>query len=405
MSSSLKIRINKQAIPPESKPATKRRIQRIESDNEEQAPSYEPNVPEPRPKKARTLSLGASADSVDDLAAVEDEDIDIDGDIEDTRFLPEPQAAASRSISPIASSSKRKSAAASSSKSRPKEKEKSSKGSKSGKKRRQVVFTDSEEDFDDPDVVVTDDDDFEPAPDYATSKKTVKPRGVKLLVGGAKGKAAKKEDKEITFRDERKLLPPAPPAAQPSKRVDEGTRHSDSLDEPVPKKRKLPPIKKNKPAGGTSTGSSTPAASKPNVAAAADKKETLTPALTSNQVGTRKLAGASSDINLLDSSVYSELFRSAQPGGGTPNSGLNRKQKEEERRKELNKMRDEARAKREAEARHCFDLQAAPEKIQRYEDGLRVRHSMAVFPNIIGGAFKEMYERQRAVQRALAERR
>ena len=34
----------------------------------------------------------------------------------------------------------------------------------------------------------------------------------------------------------------------------------------------------------------------------------------------------------------------------TPNSGLNRKQKEEERRRELNRMREEARAKREAEA-------------------------------------------------------
>ena len=34
-----------------------------------------------------------------------------------------------------------------------------------------------------------------------------------------------------------------------------------------------------------------------------------------------------------------------------------------------------------------------------------MRHSMAVYPNIIGGAFKEMYERQRAAQRALADRR
>ncbi|KAI0724003.1 hypothetical protein C8T65DRAFT_628179 [Cerioporus squamosus] len=311
MSSSLKIRINKQAIPPESKPTTKRRIQRIESDDED-VPSYEPDVPEPRTKKARTHSRGASAESGDDngVAAAEDEDVDIDGDIEDTRFLPEAIATASRSISPVASSSKRKTVAASSSKSRPKEKDKSSKGSKSGKKRRQVVFTDSEEEeLDDANVVVTDDDDFEPAPDHGLGKKGVKPRGVKLLIGGAKGKAAKKDDKDITFRDERKP-PPAPPAAEPPKRVDEGPRNLDPLDEPVPKKRKLPPIKKNKPAGGASTGSSTPSTSKPTAAAPA-AKETLTPALTSNQVGTRKPAGASSDLNLLDSSVYSELFRSA----------------------------------------------------------------------------------------------
>ena len=39
-----------------------------------------------------------------------------------------------------------------------------------------------------------------------------------------------------------------------------------------------------------------------------------------------------------------------QPGGSTPNSGLNRKEKEEERKRELNKMREEARAKRAEEA-------------------------------------------------------
>lgn len=35
-----------------------------------------------------------------------------------------------------------------------------------------------------------------------------------------------------------------------------------------------------------------------------------------------------------------------QTGGSTPRSGLSRREKEEERRKELHKMRDEARAKR-----------------------------------------------------------
>lgn len=35
-----------------------------------------------------------------------------------------------------------------------------------------------------------------------------------------------------------------------------------------------------------------------------------------------------------------------QPGGSTPNSGLNRKEKEEERKRELNKMREEDRARR-----------------------------------------------------------
>lgn len=38
-----------------------------------------------------------------------------------------------------------------------------------------------------------------------------------------------------------------------------------------------------------------------------------------------------------------------KPNRATPNSGLNRKEKEEERKKELNKMREEARAKRAEE--------------------------------------------------------
>ena len=39
-----------------------------------------------------------------------------------------------------------------------------------------------------------------------------------------------------------------------------------------------------------------------------------------------------------------------QPGAGGPRAGLNRREKEEARRKELNKMRDEARARRVEEA-------------------------------------------------------
>lgn len=44
------------------------------------------------------------------------------------------------------------------------------------------------------------------------------------------------------------------------------------------------------------------------------------------------------------------LIRRHKPAGSTPNAGLNRKEKEEERRRELNKMREEARAKRATEA-------------------------------------------------------
>ncbi|EJF66065.1 hypothetical protein DICSQDRAFT_165762 [Dichomitus squalens LYAD-421 SS1] len=403
----LKIKISRPSIPAEPRP-TKRRIQRIDSDDEDsETAASAQDALGPRPKKARTISGGASNHSEEDNYAGDaaDEDIDIDGDVEDTRFLPDASPPASHPLSPGPSATRRLSnATASSSKSRAKDKgSKSSKSSKSsGKKRRAVVWTDDEdEEFDDPDVVITDDEDFNLDTEYSSKKSGVKGKNGKIAAKtSGKGTATKKEDKEITFRDERKIV--QPPAADPVKRVkeDEGIRSTpDPMDEPIPKKRKLPPIKKNKPAGSILTGPSTSAPVKPPAATPAKKEETiptttLTPAPTSNQVGVRKPAGASTDLNLLDSSVYSELFMRA-PGGSTPNSGLNRKQKEEERRKELNKMREEARAKREAEAKHAFDLQAGPEKIQRYEEVLRAHHSIARYPNLLGAAFKEIADRNR----------
>jgi hypothetical protein len=43
-----------------------------------------------------------------------------------------------------------------------------------------------------------------------------------------------------------------------------------------------------------------------------------------------------------------------EAGGSTPRSGLNRREKEEERRKELNRMRDEYIAKRQEESVNRF---------------------------------------------------
>lgn len=283
---------------------------------------YVRDATEPRLKKARTVSRGASNDSGDDdyaAVAAADEDIDIEGDIEDTRFLPDPPPSTSRPISPATSTKRRLSnATSSSSKSRTKDKESklSKSGKSSGKKRRAVVWTDDEDEdeFNDPDVVITDDDDFDPEPGH-TSKKVVVKGKIGRVVVKASGKSAlgKKEDKEITFRDERKLAqPPVPEPARRAKEDEVAKPVPDFMDEPIAKKRKLPPIKKNKPAGTTSAGPSTPA---PRAAAATPAKKeesvpttTLTPAPTSNQVGVRKPAGASTDLNLLDSSVYSELF-------------------------------------------------------------------------------------------------
>ena len=44
------------------------------------------------------------------------------------------------------------------------------------------------------------------------------------------------------------------------------------------------------------------------------------------------------------------MFLQGQGDGGTPRAGGNRRTKEEERRKELNRQRDEAKAKRALEA-------------------------------------------------------
>lgn len=38
-----------------------------------------------------------------------------------------------------------------------------------------------------------------------------------------------------------------------------------------------------------------------------------------------------------------------------------------------------------------FDLQAASEKIQRFEEKLQARNSMAVYPNMLGAAFQDAF--------------
>ncbi|KAI0780700.1 hypothetical protein BD413DRAFT_9283 [Trametes elegans] len=409
---SLKIKINKQNLT-ESRPA-KRRIQRVESDDDDgegsnQAhESYELPPERSRRKKARTSSRAVSGESGDDTYPAGDADIevDIDGELEDTRFLPEPRTVASRSLSP-ATGSRRRSANPAPSSSKLRKEPKPTKTKSSGKKpRRQVVWTDDEdEEFDDPEVVVTDDDDFDPEPEYSDrrSAKGKAGKGGTIKIGGKSKVTKEKEDKEITFRDERKIHSSIHDfAKRPEAQRSNSALTSELFDETsISKKRKLPPIKKNKPPTTGSTAPSTPSTAKvASMAASAGEKSHLTPALTSNQVGQRKPAGASADLNLLDSSVYSELFKSA-PGVSTPNSGLNRKQKEEERKRELHRMREEARAKREAEGRNSFDLQAAPEKIERFVLH-RLRHSTARFPNVLGATFKEMYDQKRAPSTAPA---
>ena len=104
--------------------------------------------------------------------------------------------------------------------------------------------------------------------------------------------------------------------------------------------------------------------------------------------------------------------------GGAPRTGLNRRAKEEERRKELNKMKEEYLAKRAREVRssffpskcfdvrqgHSFDLQARPEKIARFEDNLKYNiRSTALYPNYLAAKWKEVYEKEKKRQKGQYE--
>ncbi|GBE82086.1 predicted protein [Sparassis crispa] len=404
---------------------------RIDSDEDvegpERVPSEEPEAKKPRLNRAKTAESQPSADEGESEVDIEgtpddadaDVDVDVESQIKDARLLPRP------SPLPVRGSSTKRGA---SSKSR-------AKGEKPAHRRskRVPVWSDDEDEDEEyaelPQAVDDVDDDFAPEPVHRTSKRgavTGKSREGKAGAGLKGGRGRSKKSKEgkgvVIMKDERKLPPTAssgtPGAGASTKRALIKDNEAQSLvlgavdaqvDEhlkvkeptpPPPKKRKLPTIKKNKPATGTTP--STPATTKPPapLPAPSPAADPTGGQATDNNLNVGVGAGGrrppminTADVDLRDSSVYAQLF--AKTGGSTPNSGLNRKEKEEERRKELNRMRDAARAKRAEEAKHCFDLQAAHEKIQRFEEKLRARRSTAVFPNILGAAFMTPQERAR----------
>ncbi|KAF9464701.1 hypothetical protein BDZ94DRAFT_460985 [Collybia nuda] len=162
---------------------------------------------------------------------------------------------------------------------------------------------------------------------------------------------------------------------------------------PPPKKRpKLPTIKKNKNLNSamplTPTTLSLPSKPTPAKIPSLDPSQTTTP-------GVRKTPATvgNADFDLRNANVYRELFKTA--GGSTPRSGLNRREKDEERRKELSKLRDEARVKRSVEAKQTFDLQEQTDKISRFEDQLRRVRSSALYPNFLAAKWRELWEREK----------
>ncbi|KAL0954770.1 hypothetical protein HGRIS_003720 [Hohenbuehelia grisea] len=298
------------------------------------------------------------------------------------------------------------------------------------RKKRAVVRSDSEgDDYEANDVAVDDynepddEDDFI-VEDTRSSKSKSNTKGGKSAATSSRRKGKVKEaPQEIMMKDERKVPPrrisaaaqDKPPVGIKRSRLKEiksddvdvgqgsigssedpplsATEESSLPKESAPpplKKPKLPTIRKTKLAG--SGGPSTPvSASKPSQGAKPVVDEKLA---TTSSVPRKPAAFAgNADFDLRNPSVYSELFKTA--GGTTPRSGLNRREKEEERRKELDKMRDEARKKREDESKNTFDLQAQVDKIARFEEKLRSIRSGAMWPNSLAAKWRDVYEKGR----------
>lgn len=209
--------------------------------------------------------------------------VDDDGPLEDTRFLPPESAAPKRSSS------------------------RKPKPTAKRQKKRAVVLSDDdgEDDYGDPEDVVVDDDDDDfapepPVPRLSSSSKSKSKSGKAAAV-----------DKPITVKDERKVMPSRGGGPTfPGKRGvlnDDGDAEEDSTSKadniaataPLPKKPKLPPIKKNKPSTETSTPTGIPAKPKPE----AD-------GLALGVAGARKPAATANnaDFDLRDASVYASLF-------------------------------------------------------------------------------------------------
>ncbi|KAG7092453.1 hypothetical protein E1B28_008807 [Marasmius oreades] len=163
-------------------------------------------------------------------------------------------------------------------------------------------------------------------------------------------------------------------------------KETGSSSPPV-KKRKLPQIRKNK---SSTTG--TPIVAIKSAGTVPSKANNMESSdIAKTPILRNGLATTSADLDLRNNNVYAELF--GGPGASNMRSGTN---KQEQRRKELDKMREEARAKRVTEARGSFALQAQMEKILRFEERFRKSNSPALYPNILGAKMREVHDREKA---------
>ncbi|KAF9052632.1 hypothetical protein BJ165DRAFT_1400075 [Panaeolus papilionaceus] len=219
---------------------------------------------------------------------------------------------------------------------------------------------------------------------YDEGKKGTATEGLARKKLKASGKS---EDSTIDVVGESSATLEEPPSA-PATSTSPATSKPES-PAPAPKK-KLPTIKKNRIPPGTNTGTSTPTSKKPAIELPGTGRPT--------HEEIRKTIINKTDIDLSDKSIYQAIFSKTVQSDSSIRSGPNR----EERRKDLNKMREEARARREQEAVHSFDLQAQYEKISRFEETLRSTRSIALFPNFLGAKWKDVYEKEKAKQKEAA---
>ncbi|KAF9246522.1 hypothetical protein BU15DRAFT_70603 [Melanogaster broomeanus] len=432
---SLRIKIpSNPSAEPQFQPSTSKRKSSskrplVYSDDEEEFPDVVDTRNEPpRAKRTRTADTDEPS-SVIEPGDVEME-VDVDRDVEpadcvadDNRFLAEdvqPLDVPIRDASSSPSYHVKKGKAES-----VKKRKKSASISAATTKKRHIVYSDNDEadidieaDFTEDDLlddtalplVDNSDDDFEvdSVPQRGASKvkargtsKSKSGKGATGMLKGTKGKGSREKDKDkdkgILMKDERKLVSDlfasdeaaamsATTSAASVPDLTPSQSAKDLTDPSIAKKRKLPTIKKTKTPGtiNTVTPSSTAPKQPPPPA-----QELAKPPLPTAEQRKQALTGVR-DLNLGDSKVYAELFKGT--GGSTPRSGLNRREKEEERRKELDKMRDEARARRAEEAKFTFDLQSQADKIARFEQRLRAVNSTVLHPNFLAAKFRDEWE-------------
>jgi len=202
------------------------------------------------------------------------------------------------------------------------------------------------------------------------------------------------------------------PNAEPSATAANSAALSDAVKEeaspvalPPFKKKRLPPIKKNKPGTGPSTGGASSQSVTGKLGPNPLESKGGPGFVQEDNVGPLsalkrpKRVNNQQEVNLNDRSVYESLFKHS--GGSTPRAGLNPKEKEE-RRRELDRMREEDRARRAAAVENVFDLRAQHDKITSFVERLQTRRSAALWPNILAVAFRQ--ERERDERRREQER-